>query len=80
MRTYSVIPLSPVGGLLEWCDGTLPIGDWLIRGKCDLEPGRVELSKSAHERYRPKDISTRMARQQVRIMLLLVLGCWCCSF
>lgn len=26
MREYCVIPLSPQAGLIEWCEGTIPIG------------------------------------------------------
>lgn len=30
MRKYKVVPLSRRSGLLEWCEGTLPIGLYLI--------------------------------------------------
>jgi len=40
VRTYKVIPLSQRSGLLEWCEGTMPIGEYLI---------------GAHERYHPAD-------------------------
>ena len=26
IRTYKIIPLSQRSGLLEWCEGTMPIG------------------------------------------------------
>ncbi|XP_052812043.1 serine-protein kinase ATM-like isoform X2 [Mya arenaria] len=43
VRQYKVIPLSQRSGLLEWCEGTQPIGEYLIG------------SKGAHARYRPHD-------------------------
>jgi ataxia telangiectasia mutated family protein len=42
--TYKVVPLSQLSGVLEWCDGTQPIGTFLTYGK-----------DSAHPRYRPQD-------------------------
>lgn len=30
IRKYKVVPLSRRSGLLEWCEGTLPIGLYLI--------------------------------------------------
>lgn len=47
IRQYKVIPLSQRSGLLEWCEGTLPIGEYLIGGKGE--------SEGAHRRYRPQD-------------------------
>ncbi|XP_060585424.1 serine-protein kinase ATM-like [Ruditapes philippinarum] len=44
IRKYKVIPLSQRSGLLEWCEGTLPVGEYLVG------------SKGAHARYRPKDL------------------------
>lgn len=46
IRTYKVVPLSQKSGLLEWCKGTQPLGEYLI-GKRGMQ--------GAHERYRPKD-------------------------
>jgi len=43
-----VIPLSQRSGLLEWCEGTQPIGEYLI--------GNAGAGvKGAHIRYRPND-------------------------
>ncbi|XP_058519931.1 serine-protein kinase ATM [Ochotona princeps] len=42
--TYKVVPLSQRSGVLEWCTGTIPLGEFLINGE-----------SNAHERYRPKD-------------------------
>ncbi|XP_062423249.1 serine-protein kinase ATM [Rhea pennata] len=44
IRRYKVVPLSQRSGVLEWCSGTTPIGEFLV----NAEDG-------AHKRYRPKD-------------------------
>ncbi|XP_069739549.1 serine-protein kinase ATM [Phaenicophaeus curvirostris] len=44
IRRYKVVPLSQRSGVLEWCSGTTPIGEFL-----------VNVHKGAHKRYRPKD-------------------------
>ncbi|KAM8821480.1 serine-protein kinase ATM [Eudromia elegans] len=46
IRRYKVVPLSQRSGVLEWCSGTTPIGEFLVS-----EAG-------AHKRYRPKDFSS----------------------
>lgn len=48
IRTYRVIPLHSLAGILEWVDNTIPIGDYLV---------------PAHERYHPSDKSPRECRQ-----------------
>lgn len=30
VRTYKVVPFTPSAGVLEWVDGTVPLGDYLI--------------------------------------------------
>nr|CCA18851.1 phosphatidylinositol kinase (PIK5) putative [Albugo laibachii Nc14] len=47
IRTYKVVPLSPISGVLEWVDSTLPWGSYLV--------GRTGKSCSAHERYHPHE-------------------------
>lgn len=47
LRTYRVIPLQPLAGLLEWVPDSIPIGDYL---------------SAAHERLCPTDIKPREAR------------------
>ncbi|XP_062983150.1 serine-protein kinase ATM [Elgaria multicarinata webbii] len=47
IRRYKVVPLSQRSGVLEWCAGTIPLGDFL-----------VNTDNSAHKRYRPKDYSS----------------------
>ena len=44
--TYKVVPLSQRSGVLEWCTGTVPIGEYLVNN-----------DTGAHKRYRPKDFS-----------------------
>lgn len=43
---FQVVPLSQRSGVLEWCSGTTPIGEFL-----------VNIEEGAHKRYRPKDYS-----------------------
>ncbi|PAA68849.1 hypothetical protein BOX15_Mlig009488g1, partial [Macrostomum lignano] len=51
LSTYHVIPMSQRSGIVEWCEGTMPISEYLAQG-----------SKSAHVRYRPTDITPSAAR------------------
>ncbi|XP_077197706.1 serine-protein kinase ATM isoform X2 [Paroedura picta] len=44
IRRYKVVPLSQRSGVLEWCTGTIPLGEFLIN-----------TDSSAHKRYRPND-------------------------
>ncbi|NXF07653.1 ATM kinase, partial [Smithornis capensis] len=46
IRRYKVVPLSQRSGVLEWCSGTTPIGEFLVNA-----------DEGAHKRYRPKDYS-----------------------
>lgn len=52
--TYKVIPLSQRSGLLEWCEGTQPLGEYLV-GK----------DKGAHQRYYPQDWSAMECRRKL---------------
>ncbi|CAF0900518.1 unnamed protein product, partial [Didymodactylos carnosus] len=46
IRTYKVVPLTQKSGVLQWCEGTITLGDYL----CNLHtPG------GAHQRYHPHD-------------------------
>ncbi|GAB9466866.1 Phosphatidylinositol kinase [Globisporangium polare] len=47
LRTYKVVPLSPIAGVLEWVDNTVPWGSYLV--------GRTAKRLSAHERYHPHE-------------------------
>ncbi|EDV19270.1 uncharacterized protein TRIADDRAFT_33879, partial [Trichoplax adhaerens] len=48
IRTYKVIPLSQRSGIVEWCENTQPIGQYLLGGS-DIK------LHGAHKRYNPKD-------------------------
>ncbi|KYO44923.1 serine-protein kinase ATM isoform X2 [Alligator mississippiensis] len=52
IRRYKVVPLSQRSGVLEWCSGTTPIGEFLVNPQ-----------EGAHSRYRPKDYSSFQAHK-----------------
>uniref|UniRef100_A0A914PKF1 non-specific serine/threonine protein kinase n=1 Tax=Panagrolaimus davidi TaxID=227884 RepID=A0A914PKF1_9BILA len=54
LRTYSVIPLSPKCGIIEWCEGTVSLCSYLVGDKKD---------GGAHAQYRPKDILASKGQQ-----------------
>lgn len=58
VRTYTVVPITPKSGLLEWVKDTRPLGDWLIGPHKDPARG-------AHMRYRPSDLTPRDARTEL---------------
>nr|CDS25653.1 serine protein kinase ATM [Hymenolepis microstoma] len=51
VKTYIVVPLARRSGLIEWCEGTIPLGDWLAKE-----------GTGAHQRYHPTDLSPNQAR------------------
>ncbi|XP_010608942.1 serine-protein kinase ATM isoform X3 [Fukomys damarensis] len=52
--TYKVVPLSQRSGVLEWCTGTVPIGEFLINNE-----------GGAHKRYRPMDFSAFQCQKKM---------------
>nr|NP_001107666.1 ataxia telangiectasia mutated [Strongylocentrotus purpuratus]ABY60856.1 ataxia telangiectasia mutated [Strongylocentrotus purpuratus] len=54
IRRYKVVPLCQNTGLLEWCEGTMPIGLYLI--------GDAKKDLGAHASYRPGDWKTKTCR------------------
>ncbi|KAM6159265.1 serine-protein kinase ATM isoform 2-T2 [Rhynchocyon petersi] len=52
--TYKVVPLSQRSGVLEWCTGTVPIGEFLVNNE-----------DGAHKRYRPKDFSSIQCQKKM---------------
>uniref|UniRef100_A0A8C0ZKN4 non-specific serine/threonine protein kinase n=1 Tax=Cyanistes caeruleus TaxID=156563 RepID=A0A8C0ZKN4_CYACU len=52
IRRYKVVPLSQRSGVLEWCSGTTPIGEFLVNAE-----------EGAHKRYRPKDYSSNQCHK-----------------
>ncbi|XP_028397502.1 serine-protein kinase ATM-like [Dendronephthya gigantea] len=59
MRTYKVVPLSQRSGLVEWCEQTMPLGNYLIgvQGKSPV---------GAHQRYNPRDLSSLDCRKKMQ--------------
>uniref|UniRef100_A0A3P8UQX8 non-specific serine/threonine protein kinase n=1 Tax=Cynoglossus semilaevis TaxID=244447 RepID=A0A3P8UQX8_CYNSE len=54
IRRYKVVPFSQRSGVLEWCSGTVPIGEFL-----------VEPNKGAHKRFRPQDWTNMACRKKM---------------
>lgn len=51
-----VVPFSQRSGALEWCSGTVPVGQFLV----DPERG-------AHKRFRPQDWSSLSCRKKMTV-------------
>lgn len=65
IRTYTVVPLSPEVGVLEWVQNTIPIGNYL-----------TDKSKSklgAHSRFRPQDWPHTECRMKMKVRLITAL-------
>ncbi|XP_035535893.1 serine-protein kinase ATM isoform X1 [Morone saxatilis] len=54
IRRYKVVPFSQRSGVLEWCSGTVPIGEFL-----------VDSNKGAHKRFRPRDWTNLSCRKKM---------------
>ncbi|XP_051934283.1 serine-protein kinase ATM [Hippocampus zosterae] len=54
IRRYKVVPFSQCSGVLEWCSGTIPLGEYL-----------ADPVKGAHKRYRPQDASSLACRKKM---------------
>ncbi|XP_069615249.1 serine-protein kinase ATM [Ranitomeya imitator] len=54
IRRYKVVPLSQRSGVLEWCSGTVPIGEYLVNA-----------DDGAHKRYRPGDYSSLQCQRKL---------------
>jgi ataxia telangiectasia mutated family protein len=54
IRTYNVIPLSQRSGVVEWCEGTVPFGIYLVHPK-----------EGAHVRYNPRDWPNNLCRKKM---------------
>ncbi|KAL6116348.1 atm [Pungitius sinensis] len=54
IRRYKVVPFSQRSGVLEWCSGTVPIGEFL-----------VDPNKGAHKRFRPQDLTSLACRKRM---------------
>uniref|UniRef100_M4B888 non-specific serine/threonine protein kinase n=1 Tax=Hyaloperonospora arabidopsidis (strain Emoy2) TaxID=559515 RepID=M4B888_HYAAE len=58
LRTYRVVPLSPIAGVLEWVENTIPWGSYLV--------SRTSKMLSAHERYHPFEWKHAECRQYLK--------------
>nr|DBA32689.1 TPA: hypothetical protein GDO54_000462 [Pyxicephalus adspersus] len=54
IRRYKVVPLSQISGVLEWCSGTVPIGEYLVNS-----------DDGAHKRYKPTDYSSLQCQKKM---------------
>ncbi|KAK2847024.1 hypothetical protein Q5P01_010023 [Channa striata] len=54
IRRYKVVPFSQRSGVLEWCSGTVPIGEFL-----------VDPNNGAHKRFRPQDMTNLACRRKM---------------
>ena len=55
IRQYKVVPLSQTSGILEWCENTIVMKDYLI--------GENYLT-GAHKRYHPNDLTAQECRKK----------------
>ena len=65
MRTYKIVPLSQKSGVLEWCQNTTTLGDWLtggdipgikkIKDKIFVNIKNFNILGGAHKKYEPND-------------------------
>ena len=70
VRTYKVVPLSQRSGVVEWCEGTCPLGEYLV--------GTVpKYINGAHNRYRPFDWSTLDCRKKMMVIRYIIQRGWC---
>lgn len=58
IRRYKVVPLSQRSGILEWCEGTMPLGLYLL--------GDQKTDFGAHRRYRPDDKTSLQCRKIIQ--------------
>lgn len=62
IRTFTIVPLAPAAGILQWVEHTLPFGEY-VTGRYS---GRGDDSPGAHERYFPGEPNTRECRMQLQ--------------
>ncbi|KEG07543.1 phosphatidylinositol kinase related protein [Trypanosoma grayi] len=65
VSTYNVVPLAPTVGIIEWVDGTVPLGEYL-NGSSNIDSGSGGgCHLGAHERYFPGEPTSRECRQRL---------------
>ena len=57
--SHQVIPLSQRSGIVEWCEDTVPLGEYLI--------GRPGTKTGAHARYYPGDWTSLDCRKKIKV-------------
>jgi ataxia telangiectasia mutated family protein len=57
IKTYTVVPLSPEVGVMEWVSNTIPVGSFL------LDKGK---GKGAHSRYHPHEWTHTQCRSAMK--------------
>ncbi|CBZ23077.1 phosphatidylinositol 3-kinase-like protein [Leishmania mexicana MHOM/GT/2001/U1103] len=61
VRTFTIVPLAPTAGILQWVEHTIPLGEYLT----GRYTGKEEVP-GAHERYFPGEPTTRECRIQLQ--------------
>lgn len=62
IRTYKVIPLSRRCGIIEWCEGTQPLGEYLVGG--------TNLGGGAHPKYFPQNITAKQCMKTMAKVMI----------
>ncbi|XP_048500072.1 serine/threonine-protein kinase ATM isoform X3 [Beta vulgaris subsp. vulgaris] len=64
VRTYKVVPFTPSAGIIEWVDGTLPLGEYLIgSSRCGGAHGRYGAGDWAFSKCREHMMSVKDKRK-----------------
>ncbi|XP_072936623.1 serine-protein kinase ATM [Epargyreus clarus] len=72
IRTYKVVPMSRQSGVLEWCEGTMPLGSYLADAHSRLRPQDMPCATArsklveCHERQRSNDVKLRVFNEIMR--------------
>lgn len=59
-----VVPLSQRSGIVEWCEGTVPLGEYLVHPRT-----------GAHLKYHPHDWPSKLCRQKMEVRRLIDVSC-----
>lgn len=74
LRTYRVVPCSPMVGVLEWVEGTAPLGDWLASGPLREGGACARYRRPGHlswyDCYRAMEAAAPDARRSTYLELL----------
>ncbi|ESS63096.1 phosphatidylinositol kinase related protein [Trypanosoma cruzi Dm28c] len=66
--TYNVVPLAPTVGIIEWVDGTIPLGQYLNGDPNGggTNTNRLRFQTGAHERYFPGEPTSLECRARLQ--------------